>query len=84
MQKEESVTIDLLHRAVLAKHTDEGLRAASGGSPSPAYEIHIPMLTTNLASDARSGKRSAPGLNPPGSRGRLDISWPAIWSPRAG
>jgi hypothetical protein len=27
MRKEETVTIDLLHRAVPAKHTDEGLRA---------------------------------------------------------
>ena len=33
MRKEETVTIDLLHRAVPAKHTDEGLRAFSGGSP---------------------------------------------------
>ena len=33
MRKEETVTIDLLHRAVLSKHTDEGLRALSGESP---------------------------------------------------
>jgi hypothetical protein len=33
MCKEETVTIDLLHRAVPAKHTDEGLRALSGESP---------------------------------------------------
>jgi hypothetical protein len=26
MRKEETVTVDLLHRAVPAKHTDEGLR----------------------------------------------------------
>jgi hypothetical protein len=32
MRKEETVTIDLLHRAVPAKHTDEGLRALSGES----------------------------------------------------
>ena len=31
-RKEETVTIDLLHRAVPAKHTDEGLRALSGES----------------------------------------------------
>ena len=30
MRKEETVTIDLLHRAVPAKHTDEGLDALSG------------------------------------------------------
>ena len=30
MRKEETVTIGLLHRAVPAKHTDEGLRALSG------------------------------------------------------
>jgi hypothetical protein len=33
MRTEETVTIDLLHRAVPAKHTDEGLRALSGESP---------------------------------------------------
>ena len=33
MRKEETVTFDLLHRAVPAKYTDEGLRALSGDSP---------------------------------------------------
>jgi hypothetical protein len=33
MRREEMVTIDLLHRAVPAKHTDEGLRALSAESP---------------------------------------------------
>ena len=33
MRKDETVTIDLLHRAVPAKHTDEGLRALSGENP---------------------------------------------------
>ena len=33
MRKEETVTIDLLHRAVWAKYTDEGLRALSGDTP---------------------------------------------------
>lgn len=33
MRKEETVTIDLLHRAVPAKRTDEGLRALTGESP---------------------------------------------------
>ena len=33
MRKEETVSIDLLHRAVPAKHTDEGLRGLSGESP---------------------------------------------------
>jgi hypothetical protein len=33
MRKEEAVIVDLLHRAVPAKHTDEGLRALSGESP---------------------------------------------------
>jgi hypothetical protein len=33
MRKEETVTVDLLHRAVPAKHTDEGLRALSGENP---------------------------------------------------
>ena len=33
MRKEETVTVDLLHRAVPAKHTDEGLRALSEENP---------------------------------------------------
>ena len=33
MCKEEIVTVDLLNRAMLAKHTDEGLRALSVESP---------------------------------------------------
>jgi len=33
MRKDETVTIDLLYRAVPAKYTDEGLRAFSGDSP---------------------------------------------------
>jgi hypothetical protein len=33
MHKEDTVTADLLDRAVPAKHTDEGLRALSGESP---------------------------------------------------
>ena len=33
MRKEDTVTVDLLHRAVPAKHTDEGLRALSGENP---------------------------------------------------
>ena len=33
MRKEETVTIDLLHRAVPAKHTDKGLRALSKEKP---------------------------------------------------
>jgi len=33
MRKDETVTIDLLHRAVSARYTDEGLRALSGESP---------------------------------------------------
>ena len=33
IRKEERVTVDLLNRAVLAKQTDEGLRALSGESP---------------------------------------------------
>jgi hypothetical protein len=33
MRKDETVKIDLLQRAVSAKHTDEGLRSLSGDSP---------------------------------------------------
>jgi len=33
MRKEKIVTVTLLHHAVPAKHTDEGLRALSGESP---------------------------------------------------
>jgi hypothetical protein len=33
MRKEETVTVDLLQRAIPARHTDEGLRALSGENP---------------------------------------------------
>jgi len=33
MRKEETVTVALLHRAVPARHTNEGLRTFSGESP---------------------------------------------------
>jgi len=33
MRKDETVTIDLLHRAVPVRYTDEGLRGLSGRSP---------------------------------------------------
>jgi len=33
MRKEETATVDLLHRAVPAKHTNEGLRALTGENP---------------------------------------------------
>jgi hypothetical protein len=44
-RKEETVIIGLLHRAVPAKHTDEGLRALSGESP-----IHPESVQRYLAS----------------------------------
>jgi hypothetical protein len=40
MRKEETVTIDLLHRAVPAKHTDDGLRALSGESLIHPESVH--------------------------------------------
>jgi hypothetical protein len=33
LRKEETVTVDLLHRAVPARHMEEGLRAVSGEKP---------------------------------------------------
>jgi hypothetical protein len=45
MRKEEKVTVDLLHRAVPAKHTDEGLRALSGES-----SIHPESVQKHLES----------------------------------
>ncbi len=33
LRRDEVVTVDLLHRAVPAKHTDEGLRALSNDKP---------------------------------------------------
>jgi hypothetical protein len=39
MRKEETVTVDLLQRAVPAKHTDKGLRALSGESPIRAESV---------------------------------------------
>jgi hypothetical protein len=50
MRKEETVTIDLLHRAVPAKHTDEGLRALSGESP-----IHPLLAPTSVISKVYAG-----------------------------
>jgi hypothetical protein len=38
-RKEETVTVGPLHRAALAKHTDEGLRALSGESPIPPESV---------------------------------------------
>ena len=39
-RKEETVTIDLLHRAVPARYTDEGLRALSGEMEEKAYALY--------------------------------------------
>ena len=39
MREEETVTIDMLHRAVPAKYTEEGLRALSGESPIRAESV---------------------------------------------
>jgi hypothetical protein len=39
MRKEETVTVDLLHRAVPAKPSDEGLRALSGESSIPPESV---------------------------------------------
>ena len=41
MRKEETVIIDLLHRAVPAKHTEEGLRALSGESPIHPESVRL-------------------------------------------
>ena len=46
MRKEETVTVDLLHRAVSAKHTDEGLRALSGESPIRPESLEEYQFTT--------------------------------------
>jgi hypothetical protein len=43
LRKEEIVTVDLLHRAVPVKYTDEGLRAMSGDKP-----IHPESVETYL------------------------------------
>ena len=45
LRKEETVTVDLLHRAVPARYTDEGLRAVSGDRP-----IHPESVQTYLES----------------------------------
>ena len=44
-RKEETVTVDLLHRAVPARYTEEGLRAVSGDKP-----IHPESVETYLES----------------------------------
>ena len=46
MRKEETVAIALLHRAVPAKHTDEGLRAISGESPIRPESVEEYQFTT--------------------------------------
>src|SRR5512139_3628671 len=43
LRKEEAVTVDLLHRPVPARYTDEGLRAVSGDKP-----IHPKSVETYL------------------------------------
>ena len=46
MRKGETVTVDLLHRAVPAKHTDEGLRALSGEKKAPLATITFILTPT--------------------------------------
>ncbi len=50
MRKEETVTLDLLHRAVPAKHTDEGLRAPS----IRVIKVYNPTLLATYPSPNRS------------------------------
>ena len=50
MRKEETVTVDLLHRAVPAKHTDEGLRALS----IRVMKVYNPTLLATHPSPNRS------------------------------
>ncbi len=50
MRKEETVTVDLLHRAVPAKNADEGLRALSGESP-----IHPVLVPSSVISKVYAG-----------------------------
>ncbi len=41
LRKDETVTVDLLHRAVLARRTDEGLRAVSNNRPIDPRSVQI-------------------------------------------
>ena len=68
MRKEETVTIDLLHRVVLAKHTDEGLRALSGESlirPESVQEYLEGKFGDSLEDVSRAMLELAKSLPPP-------------------
>jgi hypothetical protein len=59
MRKEETVTINLLHCAVPAKHTDEGLRALSGESPIrlESAQKYLESKFGDALEDVSSGER---------------------------
>ena len=70
MRKEETVTVDLLHRAVPAKHTDEGLRALSGESP-----IHPESVQKYLESKSGDALEDVSGA----MRNWLNLYRPPNW-----
>ena len=69
MSKEETVSVDLLHRAVPAKHTNEGLRALSGESPirPESVQKHMEGKFGDASEDVSSAMmelaKSLPPLN---------------------
>ena len=48
MRQEETMTVDLLNRAVPAKRTDEGLRALSGESPISGDRLYRDSTTPGM------------------------------------
>jgi hypothetical protein len=64
MRKEETVTVDLLHRAVPAKHTDEGLRALSGESPTRPESVQK-YLESKFGDDLEDVSKAMLGLAKP-------------------
>ncbi len=58
MRKEETVTVDLLHRAVPAKYIDEGLRKLSGDSPIRPESVQ--KYLEGKFGDALAARRARP------------------------
>ena len=67
MRKEETVTVDLLHRAVPAKHTDEGLRALSGERPihPESVQKYLESKFGEALEDVSDAMRKLPKSLPP-------------------
>jgi hypothetical protein len=54
LRREETVTVDLLHRAVPARYADEGLRAVGGDSPIHPESLKLILKVSSLMPLMRS------------------------------